>query len=172
MRRYRRYGLTWIVTVIVVAAGWFAFTGDSFGAFSSATPQTVCVLTGTPGPGVVDVKALGCSPAGVGTPAVADGLSITLTLSSDQAGPQDIVVELRDAAGQPVDDATVTLINRHLEMNMGDSVRKLVHDRDGRYLGDRVGMGMGGRWQTEIRVSRPSHPTVTFIFAVSLHGIE
>ena len=92
-------------------------------------------------------------------------------LSSDRAAPQNIVVQIVGEHGRTVDDATVTLINRHLEMDHGGFARKPVHDRDGRYLGVKVGMGMGCRWRTEIQVSRPGEFTTTLILSVSLKGI-
>ena len=170
MRQFRRTRSAWLIAFAIVA-GWLALGGDSFGAFSPSTPTPQCSMTGTPEPGAVDVEAMGCQPAGVGTPLVGAKLTVTLSLSSDRAAPQNIVVRILDANGSSVDDATVMLINRHLEMDHGDFVRKLVHDSDGRYLGEKVGMGMGGRWQTEIQVSRPGQPTTTFIFAVLLKGI-
>lgn len=172
MRTLRRYGISWTIILVAAVAIWIAVNGVSFGAQGPSAPAPRCATTGTPEPGVVDVKAWGCEPAGVGTPVAAEGLHVVLTLSSDQAAPQDIVVVIRDDQGHPVDDANVILINRHLEMNMGDFVRELVHDRDGRYLGDQVGMGMGGRWQTEIQVTRPGRQPVTFIFAETLQGLS
>jgi hypothetical protein len=171
MHTFRRYGLVWALTALVVTALWLGFGSDTFGASAPATPAPQCVIAGTPSAGVVDVDAIGCEAAGVGTPVAGGGLTVTLSLSSDRAAPQNIVVEVRDQAGKPVDDAKVTLINRHLEMDHGDFVRELVHDHDGRYLGEKVGMGMGGQWQTEIQVARAGQETVTFIFTERLKGV-
>jgi hypothetical protein len=137
---------------------------------ASATPF-VCAMTGTPVSRDDSPILQGCDAVGVGTPIAAEGLTVTLTLSSNQAAPQDIVVAIRDANGAPVDDATVTLINRHLEMDHGDFVHQLGRTGSGQYGALKVGMGMGGRWQTEIVVERPGQPTVSVFFLVKLEGL-
>ena len=160
-----------IVALVVVAFGGWLASSRSLGAAGTPEPTQPCVLAGTPVSGAIDTERYGCEPAGAGTPVTAGGLVVTLSLSSDQAAPQDIVVTVRDASGAPVDDATVVLVNTHLEMHHGDWTRVLVHDRDGRYLGAKVGMGMGGHWQTVIQITRPGESTVTFVFNELLHGI-
>ena len=164
--------LSGLLLIAVCAVAWVSLNRESLGATPVAMPERMCVLSGTPVSGVaVDPAFLDCEPASPGTPVAAGGLTVTLSLSSDRAAPQEIVVTIIDAAGKPVDDAMVTLVNRHLEMDHGDFVRQLVHDRDGRYLGKQVGMGMGGRWQTEIQVARPGQEVVTFVFEERLKGI-
>jgi len=172
MRTGIRALLSTMLLIAICAFAWVSFGRESLGATPVATPERMCVLSGTPVSGVaVDPAFLDCEPATPGTPVAAGGLTVTLALSSDRAAPQEIVVTITEASGKPVDDAKVTLVNRHLEMDHGDFVRELEHDRDGRYLGKKVGMGMGGRWQTEIQVSRPGKETVTFIFEERLKGI-
>lgn len=97
-------------------------------------------------------------------------MSITLTAAQNQAGPVDLTIEVRDATGAPVDDATVLVLNQHLEMNMGVGVTAAAHTGAGRYLAKQVPMGMGGDWQVEVQITRPGHPTVAAVFAIKLQG--
>src|SRR5262245_29015873 len=109
-----------IVTLVLLAI-FGAMGRGSLGASDTGSGSPIpCFITGTPVARADSPILNGCAPVEVGTPTVAGGLTVTLKLSSDQAAPQDVTVEIRDENGQPVDDATVTIINRHLEMDMGD----------------------------------------------------
>jgi len=99
-----------------------------------------------------------------------DGLSLTLTAAQTKAGPVDLTVEVFDDAGAPVYDATVLVLNQHLEMNHGVSITEAAHAGSGRYEATKVPMGMGGHWQVEVQVTRPNQPTVAAVFEVALEG--
>ncbi len=86
------------------------------------------------------------------------------------AGPVDITVEVMDADGRPVTDAVVTAETQHLEMNHGESVNDAVPVAPGRYLAERVSMGMGGTWQAEVLIDRPGEDQVVVPFLVLLEG--
>ena len=173
-RHWRRGSLVaggvMIAAVVVLLA---AFERGSLGASDPASPAVVpCYVVGSPVAREASPILHGCKPVTVGTPLAADGLMVTLTLSSNEAAPQNVVIDVRDANGTPVDDATVTIINRHLEMDHGDFVHTLDHVGQGRYEAKGVGMGMGGRWQTEVVIERPGQPTVTVYFLEKLEGLQ
>src|SRR5690349_16560100 len=80
----------------------------SLGASDPASPTAPsCYVVGSPVAREDSPILHGCDPVTVGTPVTADGLVVTLTLSSNQAAPQNVVISVRDANGRPVDDATV-----------------------------------------------------------------
>jgi hypothetical protein len=53
-------------------------------------------------------------------PIVVDGISVTLDISNDQAGPVDLAATVTDTAGAPIEGATVVFRARHLEMNQAN----------------------------------------------------
>ncbi len=108
--------------------------------------------------------------AGVGTPRVEAGLSVTLRADELEAGPVDLTVEVEDAAGRPVTGATVRIETQHLEMNHGVSTDEAAAEVPGRFVAERVGMGMGGTWQADVTIERPDEPPVTVTFLLVLEG--
>jgi hypothetical protein len=131
-----------------------------------------CVFAATPAPQPSPIALTGCAPGKVGEPVAAADLVVTLRLSSDRAAPQDIRVTITDSSGKPVTGAIVTIVNTHLEMHHGDFVHLLPERGAGVYGLDGIGMGMGGEWQTVIRIERVGQPAVDVIYVVTLRGIE
>jgi YtkA-like len=128
------------------------------------------VAQGTPAALGTPVVFAICEATGLRTPVPAADLSVTLTAAQTKAGPVDLTVEIVDADGKPVDDATVLVLNQHLEMNHGVSVSEAVHTKSGRYVATKVPMGMGGHWQVEVQITRPDRPMVAAVFEVKLSG--
>jgi hypothetical protein len=180
LRIITRLGLATAALAALVLAAWFALPSAQrvvLGAGETPTVTPACPrLTesdGTPAtPAALGTPtaAVVCTETGLGTPVAADGLRITLTAAQDKAGPVDLTVDIVDDTGAPVDDATVLVLNQHLEMNHGVSINEAVHTEAGRYFAKDVPMGMGGHWQVEIQVSRPGQPTVAAVFEVKLEG--
>ncbi len=167
----------WITAIVVVAliaiVTLFAvatFASDS-GSPAADTP-TDCVFTGTPAPQPSPIVLSGCTPGAVDTPVAAAGLVVSLHLSSNKAAPQDVTFTIMNSAGQAVTGATVTMVNTHLEMHHGDFIHLLPEQSPGVYFADGVGMGMGGRWQTRIRIERPGQPEIDVVYLVTLVGLE
>ncbi len=129
------------------------------------SPRTVTSSAdmATPCPG-------GPTVAGVGTPMVEAGLSVTLHADELKAGPVDLTIEVVDAAGRPVTGATVRIETQHLEMNHGVSTDEAEAAAPGRYVAEWVGMGMGGTWQADVTIERPDEPPVTVTFLLVLEG--
>ncbi len=134
-----------------------------------ATPVTVATPRGAATPAVTPEKS-SATCVGLGTPVAREGLTVALFADDPTAGPVDITVEVMDADGRPVTDAVVTVETQHLEMNHGESVNDTVPVAPGRYLAERVSMGMGGTWQAEVLIDRPGKDQVVVPFLVLLEG--
>lgn len=135
----------------------------------SATPTSSPTPIGSPEPDAT--ACLTATPVvGLETPAIQADLSVTVFADRGAAGPVDLTVEVTDAAGHPVTDATVTIETEHLEMNHGVSINETVLVDPGRYLAENVAMGMGGTWQATIIVERPGQDQVVFTVLVRLEG--
>jgi methionine-rich copper-binding protein CopC len=133
-----------------------AFGEDSF-AVSGSTP---CQPSGSATPPAEE--CLPDPPTGApGTPIATNGISVTLDVSNDQAGPVDLSATVIDAAGAPVEGATVIFRARHLEMNHGELPYLAAETSPGIYDAGGVGLGMGGHWRIAVDVTLPDQPPVT-----------
>jgi len=108
--------------------------------------------------------------AGIGTPIAVAGLKVNLRTDADYAGPATLTVEVTKKDGAPVSGAIVVITTRSLEMNMGEFPHQAHETDPGRYVADRVGMGMGGDWEIEVDVTVPGHPTAVAYFLATLEG--
>jgi hypothetical protein len=146
-----------------------ALAAMTFGAGATPAAAPPCVSLGTPAP-TGSPEAAACQPTGPGTPVAGGGLTITLGARQTEAGPVDLVVKVRDEGGRPVDDADVSIVTTHLEMDHGSEPDRAAGAGGGRYVAEEVAMGMGGRWQAEVVVERPGQPPVSVRFVVDLAG--
>lgn len=107
-------------------------------------------------------ECLADPPAGApGEPIAANGISVTLEISNDQAGPVDLSATVVDAGGAPIAGATVVFRARHLEMDHGELPYLAAETSPGVYQASGVGMGMGGQWRVAVDVTLPDQPPVT-----------
>src|SRR5688500_18779936 len=121
----------------------------------AATPGVgTPVPTADDAPAFVDVDSLCGEVTEFGTPIAAGELTVTIEADRLTAGPRELTVVIVDGAGQPVTDASVTIRTRSLEMDHGVSVDETVQTEPGRYFAERVSLGMGGDWLTEITIER------------------
>jgi hypothetical protein len=95
---------------------------------------------------------------------------VTLVAETTQAAPNTLTVLIADEGGDPVAGATVTIENHHLDMDHGTSTRRAEAVAPGRYVAERVPMGMGGRWEVKVIVARPEQPSLAIVFLVRLEG--
>ena len=109
-------------------------------------------------------------PAGVGTPVAGSCLTVTLLAETTKAAPNTLTVLIEDERGDPVADATVTIENRHLDMDHRTSTRPAVAVAPGRYIAEQVPVGMGGRWEVTVIIARPAQPPLAVEFLVRLEG--
>ena len=101
-------------------------------------------------------------PSGApGTAIESNGISVTLQVSGDKAGPVDLSATVTDTTGTPVEGATVVFRARHLEMNHGELPYLAAEIAPGVYEATGVGMGMGGGWRVAVDVTLPDQPPVT-----------
>jgi hypothetical protein len=107
---------------------------------------------------------------GLGTPAAAGELTVTVTAGSGKAGPIDLTITVQDLTGAPVTDATVTIRHQSLEMDHGISVRSAEAAAPGEYVAENVPMGMGGRWLVEVTIERPGQAAVVIGVELVLEG--
>jgi methionine-rich copper-binding protein CopC len=129
---------------------------------SVATPQSGTPVAGADcGPIVVD--------AGYGTPAAAEGMTVTLGTNKTKAGPVTLTVSLQDSSGAAINQATVELAVKSLDMDMGTSTRTAAAYGNGTYAAD-VNMGMGGAWQVDVQVTLPGKSPVVIRYKVTMTG--
>jgi methionine-rich copper-binding protein CopC len=136
---------------------------ESFGELSfSITGASPCqpVSNATPRPPAEECLADPVSGA-PGEAIASNGISVTLDISSDQAGPVDLSATVMDGSGAPVEDAMVWFRARHLEMSHGELPYLAAHAGPGVYQASFVGMGMGGHWRVAVDVVLPGQPPVT-----------
>ena len=101
-------------------------------------------------------------PSGApGTPIESDGISVTLSVSGDQAGPVDLSATITDGNGNSIESAAVWFRARHLEMDHGELPYLAAGIDPGVYQAGGVGMGMGGDWRIAVDVILPGEPPVT-----------
>jgi Cu(I)/Ag(I) efflux system membrane fusion protein len=91
--------------------------------------------------------------------ASAGGLTIAAALDPDPPRPlgESLVLTIRDAAGQPVDDAEVTVASRMPAMGSMPAMRseaKVRRENAGRYRAE-FDLPMAGTWQPEVAVRSP-----------------
>jgi len=108
-------------------------------------------------------------PAGApGVPIDINGMSVTLAVSSDQAGPVDLQASVTNDAGDPIDDAVVWFRARHLEMDHGELPYLAAQSEPGVFRAEGVGMGMGGAWRIAVDVILPGELPVTVFIEQSM----
>jgi hypothetical protein len=90
-----------------------------------------------------------------------NGISVTVDVSKDQAGPVDLSASVTDASGAPIEGAAVVFRARHLEMDHGELPYLAAESSPGVYQASGVGMGMGGNWRIAVDVTVPDQLPVT-----------
>jgi len=124
-----------------------------------------------PGDGTEGARpAASPAPAGLATPVVADCLTVTLGIVKDEAGPRVLTVTVKDASGQPVTGAEVTMRTQSLEMDHGISSYTAKMTKAGVYVASDVSLGMSGKWQVEVVIGRANIGRTIFTFDISLKG--
>jgi hypothetical protein len=163
----------------VALSCWLAFAALLFvplTARAQAPAATACasprpVATMVPGDGTgAATPAASPVPVGLATPAVANCLTVTLTIDRLEAGPRVLTLTIKNEHGKPVTGATVTLLTHSLEMNHGISSYNAKMTKRGVYVASDVSLGMGGKWQTDVLIGLPGHGRAIATFVFSLNG--
>ncbi len=158
-----RYLVYWLVAEPGSRASAF---GDLTFTVEGASPCQPA-SNATPRPPAVDCVADPVTGA-PGEPIAANGISVTLSVSGDQAGPVDLQATVTDDAGNPLEDASVWFRARHLEMDHGELPYLAAQSEPGVYQAEGVGMGMGGEWRIAVDVILPGEPPVTVFVAQTM----
>jgi YtkA-like len=174
--RWRPIAAVLMLVTIVAAVSIYSLSG------ASPRPQSDLVATPCPiaspssgTPEFIPATAISspevcASDAVLGIPIEIDDLVINLTTNKDQAGPITLTVDVQNGIGNPLTGAKVTVTARSLEMDMGAFPHETVETEPGRYVAERVGMGMGGAWRVEVDVQAPDGSSVIVLFRVELEG--
>jgi copper transport protein len=95
-------------------------------------------------------------------------LTLTLQLTPNRAGDNELTVELADLAGVPVAAPQVAVALHHLDMEMGQRQIAPEQTTPGRYAASGNFLSMGGRWQADVTVQRTGTTAVSTSFAVTV----
>ncbi|HEX5414075.1 MAG TPA: copper resistance protein CopC [Chloroflexota bacterium] len=107
--------------------------------------------------------------------APAADLSTTLTVSPGRPGPNQYVVLVHDASGQPTADATAVFARlTYLDSDLGVAQVALNPAGNGRFICNGTELAVNGKWQTEVIVRRPGKDDAraTYVFAVTPNGAQ
>lgn len=165
---------------IVTLGVWIAVAGlllVARGASAQSTPAAAACVLPTPVATMVPGDGTGGSvppatpaPVGLATPVVTDCLHVTLKLDTMEAGPRVLTLTVKDASGKPVTGATITVQTQSLEMNHGISSYTAKMTKPGVYVASDVSLGMSGKWQANVFISRPNTGRAEAVFVFSLTG--
>jgi methionine-rich copper-binding protein CopC len=151
-----RYLVYWLVAEPGARATAF---GDLTFTVEGASPCQP-VSNATPRPPAE--QCLANPPTGApGDSIASNGISVTVSVSGDQAGPVALQATVTDSDGNPIDEAAVWFRARHLEMDHGELPYLAASEDSGVYTSESVGMGMGGEWRIAVDVIRPGELPVT-----------
>lgn len=127
------------------------------------------VLTSLPPARQVYQQAVAARPLTLA--ADARDLRLELTIAPPRPGVSTFSVRVRDARGQPVEDAErVDLRFTYLDQALGESVEPARPRGQGRYEATGSFMTVQGRWQIELLVRRPGRDDVGAAFRVALEA--
>lgn len=167
-------GLPCVLLAALAAMSFLASPGATGQAGTPAAPPCATAspraVVGTPARMATPTAgdADGIALATFGTPVTASCLTVTLTAESSRAGPGTLTVEVLDADGAPVEDADVVILTRHIEMDHGTSTTEAVPSGPGTWLAENVPLGMGGKWEAQVVITRPGAEPVAVTFAIKL----
>ncbi len=115
------------------------------------------------------VALAGCGRVQKAAPAADDGLTITMTVepSPPMIGDGTVVLTVKDAAGRPVDGATVEIEGNMSHAGMKPSFGKVEDGQGGVY---RVPLQwtMGGDWYVDVKLTLADGKTATRRFPVTV----
>ncbi|HEY0736347.1 MAG TPA: FixH family protein [Herpetosiphonaceae bacterium] len=95
-------------------------------------------------------------------------LQATLSITPNQAGTNELVVAVADAAGQPAPVDSVVVTVEHQDMDMGQREIPLEPAAPGQYRASGNSLSMAGAWQATVRVEQPDQAEQTAAFDVTV----
>ena len=106
--------------------------------------------------------------AGVGTPVASDGLTATLEVTQDRAGPVDLILSVTDEQGEPLAGANVAITWEMPGMGDGRTEARAEEVAPGHYQVAAAQLDMAGEWTVSARISPKQQPTRIKQFVVEL----
>jgi len=102
------------------------------------------------------LSACGGGSAGSTAPTSAAGPQVTLTTNPNppEMGPVELVIDVKDARGQPVNGANVLVLASHTDMSGMDQQGQATAQGNGRYAITADMSGMGGEWLITVQVRK------------------
>lgn len=95
-------------------------------------------------------------------------LQATLSITPNQAGTNEVVVAVADAAGRPAPVESVVVTVQHQDMAMGRREIPLEPAAPGQYRASGNTLIMAGNWQATLRVQQPAQAEQTAAFDVAV----
>jgi len=108
--------------------------------------------------------------SGTSTSSAKNEPTITVTTNPNPAvmGDVELIIEVKDAAGQPLDGARVSVVAGMSGHVMGDPLRGQATDQgNGRYS-IKAPMSMSGMWDVTVRVDKPGIESFSTDLTVSV----
>jgi hypothetical protein len=138
-----------------------------FGLAAIAVGTILLLHARIPPPAPTAQQPMAVPDAGLGTPIARSGLVVTLAADTLAEGPVSVDVDVRDATGTQVSEATVILTATSLDMRMDAVVEVADATAPGRYRAA-LDLDMAGRWAVTAQVTLPGGATALFPFLLSL----
>jgi len=107
--------------------------------------------------------------------APAADLTTTLAVTPGRPGPNQYVVTVHDASGQPASNVTAVFLRfTFLDSDLGVAQISLNPAGNGRFVGTGAELAVNGRWQTEAIVRRPGKDDAlaSYVFLVTPGGAQ
>ena len=151
--------------MVVLVVGLLSAAGCGAAATATATRAAATpVAAAGPSSPAVAAPTLGPAGAALGSSKQAGDLAVSLFVEKAPArGVNTIQAQITDAAGKPVNDATVTFDIDMTNMSHGRNVTPAVAQGNGRYAG-KVSFMMPGPWRLIVGIQRPGQPAASTRF--------
>ncbi len=94
--------------------------------------------------------------SGTGTSSAKNEPTITITTNPNPAvmGDVELIMEVKDATGKPLDGAKVSVVASMSGMPMGDPLRGQATDQSNGHYSIKAPMSMSGEWAVTVRVDK------------------
>lgn len=105
------------------------------------------------------IAACGSTTLSTATPSNEPIIELVTNPNPPTQGPVEIIVNVKDASGQPIANADVFVSGNHTEMTGMSMNGKATSLGNGRYA-IKANFGMAGNWKLQVQVKKPPLNTV------------
>jgi len=117
---------------------------------------------------VVAFALSGCGgTSATSTPASGTQITLTTNPNPPTSGDVEMIVQVKDTKGQPLDGASVMVIGDHTEMKGMMMQGNATAQGNGRYA-VKANFGMSGKWKMTVQVNKPGSPVLAQDFNVEV----